>query len=112
MAGVQDGGETDSNDNSSNCIEDCAELSSSANLKLPPELPLSRPVSLKSAGRHYSKTETNGTDLNVMASANSLSPAISPSGIPRTAAATHMNAPVHIDVGGTAYTSTLQTLTK
>lgn len=33
-------------------------------------------------------------------------------GIPRAAPATQLTAPVHIDVGGTSYTSTLETLTK
>lgn len=32
-------------------------------------------------------------------------------GIPRVAATTKFNAPVHIDVGGTIYTSSLETLT-
>lgn len=35
-----------------------------------------------------------------------------PLGIPCVAAASRMNAPVHIDVGGTIYTSSLETLTK
>lgn len=36
----------------------------------------------------------------------------SPSGIPCVAAASRYTAPVHIDVGGTIYTSSLETLTK
>lgn len=35
-----------------------------------------------------------------------------PSGIPCVAAASRYTAPVHIDVGGTIYTSSLETLTK
>ena len=48
---------------------------------------------------NYNETITNGNKLNK-------------SGVPREAKLTMENAPVHIDVGGCIYTSSLETLTK
>lgn len=65
-----------------------------------------------------------GASLGAALGATSLGPGASPpdlfaaaqppkiSGIPFVAAASRYTAPVHIDVGGTIYTSSLETLTK
>lgn len=65
-----------------------------------------------------------GASLGAALSASSLGAGASPpdpfaavqppkiSGIPCVAAASRYTAPVHIDVGGTIYTSSLETLTK
>ena len=67
---------------------------------------------MKSSGSHSNGSIHSKSPSPIQPHLNSTNPSITPGGVPVPAQLTRLNAPVHIDVGGTAYTTTLQTLTK
>ncbi|XP_074646473.1 BTB/POZ domain-containing protein kctd15-like [Tubulanus polymorphus] len=78
--------------------------------------PTPSPVPTSASVNHYSPSTTSSTPYGhhspVPSSGNHYSVAAKISGVPCPATPTRYTAPVHIDVGGVIYTSSLETLTK